>query len=91
VRFRRAMEGGVAGGTRCWTRVPTAERPCLRADLRAVAAAVTAAGCGPVIVVDLTREQRICVVRVVVPGLEAASPPDVVPGPRARRAGALSQ
>ena len=61
--------------TRPWAALPTAARDCLRADLRAVVAAVTAAGCGPVLAVDLSREPRLAVVRLVVPGLEPAAPP----------------
>ena len=74
VRFRRAIEGSGEAATRPWAALPTAARDCLRADLRAVVAAVTAAGCGPVLAVDLSREPRLAVVRLVVPGLEPAAP-----------------
>jgi ribosomal protein S12 methylthiotransferase accessory factor YcaO len=50
-----------------------------------VRAAVARTGCGPVLVVDLSREPGISVVRVLVPGLESDGP-GVLPGARAGRA-----
>ena len=85
-RFRRAIEGSGGPSTRAWGALPTAARDCLRADLRAVVAAVADAGCGPVLAVDLSREPRLAVIRLVVPGLEPAAPPgDALAGARARR------
>jgi YcaO-like protein with predicted kinase domain len=86
VRFRRAIEGRDAGAGRAWGAVPTATRDCLRADLAAVVAAVLATGCGPVLAVDLSREPRLAVLRLVVPGLEPAAPAGAaLPGRRAAR------
>jgi len=86
VRFRRAMEASGGAPTRPWQALPTASRDCLRADLRAVVAAVADAGCGPVLAVDLSREPRLAVVRLVVPGLEPVAPPgEALPGARAAR------
>ena len=86
VRFRRAIEGSGEAATRPWAALPTAARDCLRADLRAVVATVTAAGCGPVLAVDLSREPRLAVVRLVVPGLEPAAPTgEALAGTRAAR------
>ena len=77
---------GPAPARHPWQAIPTATRDCLRADLRAVVAAVTAAGCGPVLAVDLSREPRLAVVRLVVPGLEPAAPAgEALPGARAAR------
>jgi ribosomal protein S12 methylthiotransferase accessory factor len=86
VRFRRAMEGAGSELGRPWAALPTAARDCLRADLRAVVAAVAAAGCGPVLAVDLSRAPRLAVIRLVVPGLEPAAPAgESLSGERAAR------
>lgn len=84
LRFRRALEA-TSGPGRPWSALPSATRACLRDDLRAVVAAVGAAGCGPVLGVALAAEPRLSVVRVVVPGLEAAGDGDALPGARAAR------
>jgi ribosomal protein S12 methylthiotransferase accessory factor len=85
VRFRRAIDGA-GGAERPWGAVPTGARDCLRADLRAVVAAVAATGCGPVFAVDLGREPRLAVLRLVVPGLEPAAPAgEALEGARAAR------
>ena len=85
LRFRRAIEAA-EGPPRAWAALPTAARADLRADLRAAVAAVMAAGCGPVLAVDLSRGPRLSVLRLVVPGLEPAAPPgEALPGRRALR------
>jgi ribosomal protein S12 methylthiotransferase accessory factor len=72
VRFRWALREDEAAPPRRW-------RPCslatddLRADLAAGVAAVTAAGPGPVLAVDLSRTPGIAVIRILVPGLEAGT------------------
>jgi YcaO-like protein with predicted kinase domain len=87
VRFRWAMREAPDAGGRDWRQAPTVATDDLRADLRGLVAAVTRAGAGPVLAVNLSREPRLSVLRVLVPGLEAAGPGEgVLAGPRAGRA-----
>lgn len=85
LRFRWALRDVAAPAPRPWPRAGASDD--IRADLAAAVAAVTRAGAGPVLAVDLSREPGLAVVRVLVPGLEAGSEADgVVPGRRAARA-----
>ena len=87
LRFRWAMRDPGAGA-RDWSALPSLASDCLRADLDLVAE--RAARAAPaVLAVDLTREPGLHVTRVIVPGLEAASPAEARPGPRAARAAEL--
>jgi ribosomal protein S12 methylthiotransferase accessory factor len=73
--------------------VPTVANKDLREDLRWELERLRSVEISRVIAVDLTRpEFRIPVVRVVIPGLDGdIRHPHYVPGPRARRAAALSR
>lgn len=89
-RFRWVLDEPGSGGDRPWQATPTLDGECLREDLRAVLAGVMRAGCGPVLAVDLSRERRLSVVRVLVPGLETSAPGiRVLPGRRGAHAAEL--
>jgi YcaO-like protein with predicted kinase domain len=81
LRFRWALRETAAPRSRPWPAAIASDD--LRRDLAATVAAVEAAGAGPVLAVDLSREPGIAVVRVLVPGLEADG---AFPGRRAARA-----
>lgn len=81
LRFRWALRDADGPAPRPWPTAAASDD--IRADLAASVAAVTRAGAGPVLAVDLSREPRIAVVRVLVPGLEATG---ARPGRRAARA-----
>ncbi len=85
LRFRWALRETAGPAPRPWPTATASDD--LRADLAAAVAAVTRAGAGPVLAVDLSREPGLAVIRILVPGLEAASAGDgVLPGRRAARA-----
>ncbi len=85
--FRWAFEGLAAPAGRDWRALPTFESDDLRADLRAAATGVEAAGCGPVLALDISPAPDLAVVRVFAAGLEPAGGPEA-PGARAARAAA---
>jgi ribosomal protein S12 methylthiotransferase accessory factor len=90
VRFRWAMREQAGTGRRSWRAAPDLATDDLRTDLQGLVAAVRRTGAGPVLAVDLSRGPRLSVVRVLVPGLEAAGPSQgVLAGPRAGRAGEI--
>jgi len=85
LRFRWALRETTGPAPRPWPTATASDD--LRADLAAAVAAVTRAGAGPVLAVDLSREPGLAVIRILVPGLEAASAGDgLLPGRRAARA-----
>lgn len=81
LRFRWALEAG-GTGTRAWAAAPSTASDCLRTDLGRLLGRLAAAGCGPALAVDLSREPGLSVARVLVPGLEAE---EGLPGRRAAR------
>jgi ribosomal protein S12 methylthiotransferase accessory factor len=86
LRFRWALRETGGEAARPWP-AAGAGSDDLRRDLAATIAAVTRAGAGPVLAVDLSREPGIAVIRILAPGLEPGSAADgVLPGRRAARA-----
>jgi YcaO-like protein with predicted kinase domain len=80
-----------SGPSRNFHAVPSYRFETFAEECRWLLARLAAVGCPQVLVVDLTRpEIGVPVLRVVIPGLEAAHDSDGEPGPRARTARAPS-
>jgi YcaO-like protein with predicted kinase domain len=84
--FRRQLEHTAAGSGSSFAEIRTSVAESFEDDLADATTRLDAAGCGPVIVVDLSQPGTgVFVVRVVVPGLEGPHDDDARPGVRARR------
>lgn len=83
--FRRMLGKGVKPATASFDAVPSQTRRRFEDDIAWAADRIRLAGCGPVIVVDLSApDTGVNVVRVIVPGMEGPPGPELSDGSRAR-------
>jgi ribosomal protein S12 methylthiotransferase accessory factor len=82
--FRRHLEEAGSKRARRFADIAGTANACFEEDIAETAARLAKVGCGPVVVVDLSRpESGIFVVRVLVPGLEGPLDAEARPGRRA--------